>query len=566
MNRQGFALESSLFLMLLIATLIAVTVTGVVPVVRTSSLDYRNARVSYAAEAGADAIMAQLEVALQDGVLSDADLAGVVPPTISGFTYDAMMVTRQGGIQVETITDGPFAGLYSLTQNIEINSRVSDYQSNRSAVVVTAKAQAIPLFQFGVFFEKDLEITNGPSMTFDGWVHSNSKIYMSSDNAWYRDVITTPNQVIHNRKDEDDSRNGVWIEDAFGVDNNLDFDSRTHPVPADFQLQSNNKFDNRLKTGAYGVDSLSLPLPSGMPARSIMEPRVLADVQAVRAAKFSWKADYYIEVDLGDNQHCNSPPGIGTEWIRDTQTLPNVTSCNDIFELEPDAFYEGREGRFADALTIDLAELFAWVGGDTSRESRILYITFKNLAGGDDPQFDGVYPVVRIKNGSLLANPITIATDYPIYIQGDYNTIGWQPAAVVGDAINWLSNAWTDAAHQTPGMTVASNTSYYTAVLAGHSATPWDWFDGGGDAPYGGGLENYPRFIEKWSGKTATFAGSLVSLSESQYALAPWSYGSYYTAPRRDWSFDTRFEDPTNLPPGTPVVGSVIHTAFRPVY
>ncbi len=565
MNRNGFALESALFLMLLIATLIAVTVTGVIPTVRTSSLDYRNARVTYAAEAGADAIMAQLEIALQDGVLSDADLAAVVPPTISGFNYDAVTVTRMGGITVETITDGPFAGLYSLTQNMEINSRVSDYQNNRSAVVVTAKAQAIPLFQFGVFFEKDLEIHNGPAMTFEGWVHTNGNLYLSSVSSWYRSLLTTPNQVFHNRKDKDQSHNGVWIEDAFGVDNRLDFDSRTHPVPADFQLQSNNKFDNRLKSGAYGVDSLSLPLPAGMPAHSIMEPRVLADVQAVRAAKFSWKADYYVEVDLGDNQQCNSPPGIGTEWIRDTQTLPNVGSCNNIFELEPDAFYEGREGRFADAFTVDLAELFAWVGGDASREVRILYITFKNLGGGDDPQSDGVYPVVRIKNGSLLVNPITIATDFPIYIQGDYNTIGWQPSAVVGDAMNWLSNAWTDAAHQGPGVTNASSTSYYLAVLAGHSATPWDWFDGGGNAPYGGGLENYPRFLERWSGRTATFSGSLVSLSESQYALAQWS-GAYYNPPNRNWSFDTRFEDPTNLPPGTPVVGSVIHTAFRPVY
>ena len=115
-------------------------------------------------------------------------------------------------------------------------------------------------------------------------------------------------------------------------------------------------------------------------------------------------------------------------------------------------------------------------------------------------------------------------------------------------------------------MTTAANTTIYTAILAGHSATPWDWFNGGGNAPYGGGVENYPRFIEKWSGRDSNYWGSLVSLSTSIYATAPWSYGSYYRAPRRNWTFDTRFEDPNNLPPGTPVVGNVIHTAFRPVY
>ncbi len=42
--------------------------------------------------------------------------------------------------------------------------------------------------------------------------------------------------------------------------------------------------------------------------------------------------------------------------------------------------------------------------------------------------------------------------------------------------------------------------------------------------------------------------------------------GDYYSPPSRDWIFDTRFEDWQNLPPGTPTVGNVIHTAFRPVY
>jgi hypothetical protein len=136
---------------------------------------------------------------------------------------------------------------------------------------------------------------------------------------------------------------------------------------------------------------------------------------------------------------------------------------------------------------------------------------------------------------------------------------------MVGDAINLLSNAWTDAAHASPGLTNASDTEYNIAILAGHSATACDWFVCGAN-PYGGGLENYPRFIERWSGKTATYRGSLVSLSTSVMATAPWSYGSYYTAPSRNWMFDTRFEDPANLPPGTPVVGNVIQTAFRPAY
>ena len=67
MNTKGFALEASLFVLLLVAVLVADSVTGVVGTTRTAGMDYRAARVTYAAEAGADPIMAQLDVALQDG-------------------------------------------------------------------------------------------------------------------------------------------------------------------------------------------------------------------------------------------------------------------------------------------------------------------------------------------------------------------------------------------------------------------------------------------------------------------------------------------------------------------
>ena len=49
-NTRGFALEATLFTMLLISVLIASAFAGVVTVTRTTNMDYRNSRVSYAAE------------------------------------------------------------------------------------------------------------------------------------------------------------------------------------------------------------------------------------------------------------------------------------------------------------------------------------------------------------------------------------------------------------------------------------------------------------------------------------------------------------------------------------
>jgi len=72
---------------------------------------------------------------------------------------------------------------------------------------------------------------------------------------------------------------------------------------------------------------------------------------------------------------------------------------------------------------------------------------------------------------------------------------------------------------------------------------------------YNGGLENLPRFHEKWTGKSCTINGSFICPWESQFADSPWVYGgNYYKAPVRSWSYDQMFNDVSNLPPFTPMV------------
>jgi hypothetical protein len=66
-DRDGFALEATPFVLVLMSVLMLSAYTGAAMATGSSNLDYRASRVSYAAEAGADAIMAQLADALEDG-------------------------------------------------------------------------------------------------------------------------------------------------------------------------------------------------------------------------------------------------------------------------------------------------------------------------------------------------------------------------------------------------------------------------------------------------------------------------------------------------------------------
>jgi hypothetical protein len=250
-----------------------------------------------------------------------------------------------------------------------------------------------------------------------------------------------------------------------------------------------------------------------------------------------------------------------------------------MFKWDWSAFFDGREGNGRDVMNVDILGITAWTAGMTNRVTEVIYVEIRtpaNIGGWStaaknllaDNSLD---PAVRVTNVATLPNRMTIATDWPLYVRGDYNALAWKPSALVGDAITIQSTDWVDADHlkQEIEKLKAAETEVWAAILAGHSATPCDHEDagcaGGYEDFYGGGIENFPRFLETWSGVQFIYRGSLVSLHVAQRAIGTWN-GEYYSPPKRDWQFDTRFEDPSNLPPGTPVVGVVIRTAFRPVY
>ena len=576
--RRGFALEAVLLLMLLFGIIITAGLSAVNVLSRTSAIDYRSSQTAYAAEGGADDIMSQLDAAMQDGVIGAEDIANIQTPNLPGFAF-ATETETTGQPIAKTITSGPFAGLISLNQPIDIRVTATDSLQNRAAVVLSVNAQSIPLFQFGVFYEEDLEILPGQPMTFAGWVHSNGAMYLSSGSLTFQSQITTPDSVFWQRKNMNQRLNGVRIHNAAGTPVQLDFDSRSHAGAA-FVTRSTQRFNNRLMSGASGVRPLKLPLPSGLDAYTLIEPRVAGDVEMVRDMKLAWKSDWYIELDVANL----STPCASMVQERGGRPLPSAAECANIFIGRPNAFFDGREDLRPDLLDIDMAQLRNWVNASpVDRRVDIIYVRFTGKNAANTARD---YPALRIVNGAELPaswsalepGGLSIATDHPLYVRGDYNSVNWKPSAFYSDAITFLSNAWNDGAQANFAHRAAATlTTANVAIAAGHSATTCDFQRAGCTSPiYGGGLENFPRFLENWgSSRTFRYTGSLVSLFTSRHAVGIWgnttdangnSQGAYYTPPNRQWSFDIRFRDPRMLPPGTPRVGTVIQTAFRPIY
>jgi hypothetical protein len=207
----------------------------------------------------------------------------------------------------------------------------------------------------------------------------------------------------------------------------------------------------------------------------------------------------------------------------------------------------------------------------------VVYVEFQ---GTDTNNVARDYPAIRIRNGSTLpmaptaTDPggLTVATNSAIYVQGDFNTVDWKPASFIADVATFLSNSWTDANSTVFPRTAATiSTTVNAALLAGNRETPCDAYNCGGPQPYSGGLENFPRFLENWTGTAFNYRGSLVCLFPSRMTRLNWGHTlnggrGYYSPPVRNWSFDNNFLDPKLLPPGTPRLASVAQVSYRSVY
>ncbi len=192
---------------------------------------------------------------------------------------------------------------------------------------------------------------------------------------------------------------------------------------------------------------------------------------------------------------------------------------------------------------------------------------------------------VKVINGgitgavnSLPPAGFTVATENPLYVQGNYNATTTSvvaepnvPAALMADTITLLSNAWTDAmSFRFPNdmnNRNATETGYRFAMITGKAvpfAKPGAW----GVNEYGsdGGVHNFMRMLEDWGGQNLRYRGSMVSLFFSRQATGTYrADANVYSPPTRGYNFDTDFLTPILLPPGTPMFRDVNTLKFRQI-
>ncbi|MEA2014584.1 MAG: PilX N-terminal domain-containing pilus assembly protein [Thermodesulfobacteriota bacterium] len=528
-NQKGMVLVVSVLL------LSALIILGTTAVMQTStdlkiSRNYKMSRqVFYAAEGGVEYGIAKLSQELR----SVTPNVNITPPLLSGFTFSEFSFTQVGASYDETQNSGSLAGLSSYCRDYEIVSAVRGNGNAAAKIVATVKDIMIPLFQFGILYEQDLEILPGGTMTFTGGkIHSNQDIYLSPD--WsatlsIASTITTAGDIFHKRKDLIDTEGTILIKDGADQYQEMTIDSENE----NWATSSQDIWNGRVKSQDHGVQQLKLTL-------STSDPReILGTGTGSLYSKSGLRIIDGVARDKNDNV------------VDLTYTDPENPEVI-INPLSTATFYDKREGK---TVTVTQVNMEALMGSSSAMtkladppeggDENILYVSSSSNS-------------VRLNDGASLPSAgMTVASDRPLYIQGNYNESN-NPAAVIADAITVLSSEWNDADSYSNNLNDrrAQSTIVNTAIIGGNKNTS--------ESQYSGGAENFIRFLENWSGKTLTYSGSLVCLWESQYATGNWRYGSpVYTAPTRNWSYGV---DPNWMPPGTPQVRTLEVKAWRQIF
>ena len=402
---------------------------------------------------------------------------------------------------------------------------------------------------WGVFFNGDLELNTNGALTVNGKVHTNSNLYTGSNQLTLTDSVTF---------------NGAWtIGYAPG-------DTMHTGTPTAPNYPSNLPPSQDASYLPFGWDAKKMfNLGDGNPNnegyREIIERPNPGYADPVAAQRYYNQADIKILVDANNNLEIRNyanqiitPTSGNTNDKNIAQTVRSATNQGETFQ-------DNREGGTVRVFTVDISKITQAINSGTIADPNgyglVVYMSDTSASATTKRG-------VRIKNATAVPNNgITLVSDSPLYIRGDFNTgtnppsnsgdetqptasnYTRRPSAIIADAITLQSNAWNDTA-STSGLSsrVASNTTVNAALISGTLPSA--------NGNYSGGAENFVRFMEDWTGKRFTYYGSMVQIYESQIATGLWGQANVYNAPAQFWNYDTNFAQ--RSPPGNLVFASYL--------
>ena len=338
-SERGAALVTSILILGMLSA-IAITVLAVVSKeTQIAGSDLKRTQAFYAAAAGIEKMSTDFSALFQiTSRPTAAQLIGIqnaAPPELlaEGYTMNqiigldatalaSMRLTQgitNGSYPRVTIPSGEFSGLSASVAPYVLSSQATAADGTQVALTRQMNNYLIPIFQFGMFSNEDIELHPGPPFSFNGRVHANGNIYVNG-NVSFLAKVTTANELVYDVLRNGVARNGATVSfqvgaarvpltagSMFGGPNIVGATagqrgffpgSPDGSVNSAWDTSSVTQFGGQVQTRTTGGTALVLPLQlSGSSTSEMIKRRTPADPQVVRDSRYHSKAQIRILID-----------------------------------------------------------------------------------------------------------------------------------------------------------------------------------------------------------------------------------------------------------------------------
>ncbi|MGI8545443.1 MAG: hypothetical protein ACR2MD_18460 [Aridibacter sp.] len=229
-NQRGAALAIVIIIVAILAVIAMTALAFSSSEARIAGSDLQRSQTFYAAVAGIEKMTNDFSNLFLEKIIPTTNdlntIAGNHPTELKneGFSFSQTLVedTKRlnelrgiQGLSADTyprvnIPEGPYAGLYASVVPYKLSSTAL---MNNTGVEVEIEREfnnyLVPIFQFGMFSNEDIEIHPGPQMTFNGRVHTNKNLY-ALRNVKFLNRLTIAGEFVRDawRSGEINTRSG----------------------------------------------------------------------------------------------------------------------------------------------------------------------------------------------------------------------------------------------------------------------------------------------------------------------------------------------------------------------
>ena len=225
-EQRGSAIVIALLIMVLLLGFVALAVSRTSNETVATSNDAAESRAFEAAQASLEVMTRNFDKIFEVKLNPDtADLNNIKSQNPPGFTanYDFEQNIIPTQTPQQTILEsGDYEGLLATQDEWQLTTTAED-KTNGVQVALRRRFynNRIPIFQFGIFYDDDLEFHPGPRFDFGGRVHSNGNIFlMAQTGLYFSSKVDATKQIVtdvaRNSAPWTDWDDNVFIKNASG--------------------------------------------------------------------------------------------------------------------------------------------------------------------------------------------------------------------------------------------------------------------------------------------------------------------------------------------------------------